>query len=151
MFYILCMECIYCVLRVRVPMKSIFHDKKFAYFDFGVRRTPKILITFFGVPPKILKKMKVLPPPQKARTAVLGAAEQQRQKLFPTPGKEAKSPLCSKTCAEPLWKLLKFWGYPCPQNHKYATLLGRIASPVTNGEHYYNLIGTILQWIGHMS
>ena len=89
-------------LRVRVPMKSLFRDKNFAYFDFGVRSTPKILITFFRVPPKILKKMGVLHPPQKARTSVLGAAEQQRQKLFPTPGNEAKSPLCSKIWAEPL-------------------------------------------------
>ena len=43
-------------LRVRVPIKSLFRDKNFAYFDFGVRSTPKILITFFRVPPKILKK-----------------------------------------------------------------------------------------------
>ena len=42
-------------------MCSPFHDEKFAFFDFGVRGTPKILKIFLGVPPKILKKVGVLP------------------------------------------------------------------------------------------
>ena len=48
-------------LRVRVPVKSLFHDENFLYFYFGVRGTPKMLITFFGAPPKIFKKVGVLP------------------------------------------------------------------------------------------
>ena len=42
-------------LGVRVPACSLFHDEKFAFFDFGVRGTPKILIIFLGVPLKVLK------------------------------------------------------------------------------------------------
>ena len=38
-------------LVVRVTMCSLFHDEKFAFFDFGVRGTPKILIILLGVPP----------------------------------------------------------------------------------------------------
>ena len=49
------------VLGVRVPATSLFHDEKFAFFDFEVRGTPKILKIFLGVPPKILKKVGVLP------------------------------------------------------------------------------------------
>ena len=48
-------------LGVRDPATSLFHDEKFAFFDFGVRDTPKILEIFLGVPPKILKKVVVLP------------------------------------------------------------------------------------------
>ena len=47
-------------LRVRVPQGSLFHDEKFAFFDFGVRGTPKILIFFLGVSSDILKKMGVI-------------------------------------------------------------------------------------------
>ena len=49
------------VLGVRVPATSLFHDEKFAFFDFEVRGTPKILKIFLGVPPKFLKKVGVLP------------------------------------------------------------------------------------------
>ena len=45
------------VLRVRVPAISLFHDKKFAFFDFGVRSTPKILIILLGVPLNFLKML----------------------------------------------------------------------------------------------
>ena len=48
-------------LGVRVPASSLFHDEKFAFFDFGVRGIPKILIILFGVPAKFLKKVGVLP------------------------------------------------------------------------------------------
>ena len=37
-------------LGVMVPQGSLFHDKKFAFFDFGVRGTPKIEIIFLGDP-----------------------------------------------------------------------------------------------------
>ena len=40
-------------LGVRVPQGSLFHDEKFAFFDFGVRGTPKILNIFLGVSLKI--------------------------------------------------------------------------------------------------
>ena len=36
-------------LGVRVNTCSLSHDEKFAFFDFGVRGTPKILIIFLGV------------------------------------------------------------------------------------------------------
>ena len=49
------------VLGVRVPATSLFHDEKFAFFDFEVRGTPKDLEIFLGVPSKILKKVGVLP------------------------------------------------------------------------------------------
>ena len=47
-------------LGVRVPASSLFHDEKFAFFDFGVRGTPKIWKICLGVPPKSLKKVGVL-------------------------------------------------------------------------------------------
>ena len=59
-------------LRVRVPQGSLFHDEKFAFFDFGVRGTPEILKIFSGVSLKILKKVGVLP----AAAKVLPAAAQ---------------------------------------------------------------------------
>ena len=43
------------VLGIRVPACSLFHDEKFAFFDFGVRGTPKFLIILLGVPPYFLK------------------------------------------------------------------------------------------------
>ena len=42
-------------LGVRVPHCSLFHDEKFAFFDFGVRGSPKILKILLGVWLKILK------------------------------------------------------------------------------------------------
>ena len=38
-------------LVVRESMCSLFRDEKFAFFDFWVRGTPKILIILLGVPP----------------------------------------------------------------------------------------------------
>ena len=49
------------VLGVRVLAYSLFHDEKFAIFDFGVRGKPKNKKKIFGVHPKILKKVGVLP------------------------------------------------------------------------------------------
>ena len=43
-------------LGVTVPAASLFHEEKFAFFDFGVKGTPKILKNFIGVPSKNLKK-----------------------------------------------------------------------------------------------
>ena len=48
-------------LGVRVLASSLFNDEKFAFFDFDVWGTPKILKIFLGVPSKILKKVGVLP------------------------------------------------------------------------------------------
>ena len=44
-------------LAVRDPATSLFHDEKFAFFEFGVRDTPKILEFSLGVPPNILKNV----------------------------------------------------------------------------------------------
>ena len=69
------------MLGVRVPTTSLFHDKKFAVFDFGVRGTPKILKIFLGVPPKNLKKVGVLPAgakrirPRRAAASAWGATD----------------------------------------------------------------------------
>ena len=41
-------------LGVRVLAGSLYRDEKFAFFDFGVRGTPKILIIFLGVLLKVL-------------------------------------------------------------------------------------------------
>ena len=40
-------------------MSSLFHDEKFAFFDFGVRGTPKILKIFSRVSRKILHNVGV--------------------------------------------------------------------------------------------
>ena len=40
---------------------NLFHEEKFALFDFGVRGKPKNYKKLFGVHPKILKKVGVLP------------------------------------------------------------------------------------------
>ena len=44
-------------LGVRVPASSLFHDEKFAFFDFGVRGTPKISKNCLGVAPQSLRKV----------------------------------------------------------------------------------------------
>ena len=100
------------VLGVRVPATSLFHDEKFAFFDLGVRGTPKILKIFLGVSPKILKKVGVLP----AAAKVLPAAAKRlrpRGALKPS-RRQAKLPLFSKFWTKPLRKFSKFWGTPNP-------------------------------------
>ena len=47
-------------LGVRVPASSLFHDEKFAFFDFGVRGTPKISKICLGVSPQSLREVGVL-------------------------------------------------------------------------------------------
>ena len=62
---------------VRVNASSLFHDEKFAFFDFGVRGTPKILMILLGVS---------LLPGAVNGFCPAGAAERRRQKPFTATG-----------------------------------------------------------------
>ena len=104
-------------LRVREPASSLFHDEKFAFFDFGVRGTPKMLKICLGVPPQFLTKVGMLSDSAKAfclrreasRQIEAGAASRRRQKPFAAPD---NTPTFLKDWGEPLSIFPKFWGYP---------------------------------------
>ena len=84
-------------LGVRVPASSLFHDEKFAFFEFGVRGTPEILKILLGVRPKFSKNGGIF-------TSAAAA--------------EAKKPFISKISAKNLRKLSKFWATPNPKVKK---------------------------------
>ena len=73
-------------LLIREPASSLFHDEKFAFFDFGVRGTPKMFA--------------------KSRPAPLRGAGNSPLRNQATP------PLFSKIGGELLSKFSKFWRYP---------------------------------------
>ena len=58
--YLLLISHLWLSVGVRVSAASLFHNEKFAFFDFGVRGTPKILKICLGVPPQSLRKAGVL-------------------------------------------------------------------------------------------
>ena len=128
-------------LGVWVPARSLFHDKKFAFFDFGVRGTPKILKNFLGVPPKILKNCGFCLAPRRGLPAAevgCGAKRHSRPepRAKPLRGDQVKPPLFSKFSSETLRKISNFGenpNPPTPKSYKNPSVLGRIANIDKNG------------------
>ena len=128
-------------LAVRVPQRSLFHDEKFAFFDFGVRGTPKILIIFLGVPPKILKNLGVSTPVSR-RPAIRGCD---------LPAKRvSKPPTFYFFFGGTPKKIIKILGVPLIPKVIKMRIYSEEQPPIdTYGLHDY-LNGTMVQWQVHM-
>ena len=109
-------------LGVTILAVSLFHDEKFAFFDFGNRGTTKILKIILGVPRKFLKKVGVMPAATKGFWPRREAAEVSFKILG--------LPLIPKVIT------IRVYSTEWPPIH-------------TNGQHY-NIISPMVQWLTRM-